>query len=172
MSGERTAAFDFLGPKTLIGPELKPGDAAPDFTLIGAKGALVSKGAFAGKPMLISVVPSLDTSVCSKQTVRFNEAARDMGDKASFLTISADLPFAQSHWCGANGADHVQALSDHRDMNFGNAYGTHIKELRIESRAVFVVDGQGIVRYVEYVPVAGQEPSYDAALEVLRELAG
>ncbi|MCG8353575.1 MAG: thiol peroxidase [Chloroflexales bacterium] len=172
MSVERAAAFDFLGPKTLIGPELKPGDAAPDFTLVGGKGALVSKSAFTGKPMLISVVPSLDTGVCSKQTVRFNESARDMGDKAHFLTVSADLPFAQSRWCGANGADNVQALSDHRDMNFGNAYGTHIKDLRIESRAVFVVDAQGVIRYAEYVPVAGEEPNYDAALVVLRELAG
>ncbi len=172
MTVERPEAFDFLGPKTLIGPELKVGDTAPDFTLLNAKLKPVRKSDLAGKPMLISVVPSLDTSVCSKQTVRFNQAAATLGERVHFITVSADLPFAQARWCGANDVTSVQTLSDHRDMSFGDAYGTHIKEARVESRAVFVVDADGIIRYAEYVPTAGQEPNYDAALDVLQQLLG
>lgn len=172
MTIERPEAFDFLGPKTLIGPELKVGDIAPDFTLLNAKLKPVSKSDLAGKPLLISVVPSLDTSVCSKQTVRFNQEAATLRDRVHFLTVSADLPFAQSRWCGANDVTFVQTLSDHRDMSFGDAYGTHIKEARIESRAVFVVDAAGVIRYAEYVPAAGQEPNYDAALSVLQQILG
>ncbi len=169
---ERAEAFDFLGPKTLIGPELKVGDVAPDFTLLNAKLKPVTKSDLAGKPMLISVVPSLDTGVCSKQTVRFNQEAATLGDRAHFLTVSADLPFAQARWCGANEVKAVQTLSDHLDMSFGDAYGTHIKEARFESRAVFVVDAAGVIQYAEYVPTAGQEPNYEAALNVLQQLLG
>ena len=122
--------------------------------------------------MLISVVPSLDTSVCSKQTVRFNQEAAALGDRVHFLTVSADLPFAQARWCGANEVTAVQTLSDHRDMSFGDAYGTHIKEVRVESRAVFVVDAAGVIQYAEYVPAAGQEPNYETVLNVLQQLLG
>jgi thiol peroxidase len=172
MAVERAGAFDFLGPKTLIGPELNVGDTAPDFTVLNAKLKPVSKSDLAGKPMLISVVPSLDTSVCNKQTIRLNQEATELGDKVHFLTVSADLPFAQARWCGANDVKTIQVLSDHRDMNFGDAYGTHIKEDRVESRAVFVVDATGVIQYVEYVPQAGQEPDYDAALTALRKVVG
>lgn len=172
MTVERPEAFDFFGPKTLIGPALKPGDPAPDFTLLNAKLKPVSTADLAGKPMLISVVPALDTGVCSKQTVRFNQEAVDLSDRVTFLTVSADLPFAQARWCGANEVSTIQVLSDHRDMSFGSAYGTHVKELRFESRAVFVVDASGVVRYAEYVPKAGQEPDYDAALEALNHILG
>lgn len=172
MAVERAGAFDFFGPKTLIGPELKPGDTAPDFRLLNAKMRPVTKADLAGKPMLISVVPSLDTGVCSKQTIRFNQEAAKLSDRVHFLTVSADLPFAQSRWCGANDVKNVQTLSDHFDMSFGSAYGTHVKEARIECRAVFVVDAEGIIRYVEYVPVAGQEPDYDKALNALKDIVG
>lgn len=172
MTVERAEAFDFLGPKTLVGPALKPGDTAPDFRLLNAKIKPVTKADFTGKPLLISVVPSLDTGVCAKQTVHFNQEAASLSDKAHFLTVSADLPFAQSRWCGANEVKNVQTLSDHLDMNFGDAYGTHVKESRIESRAVFVVDTNGTISYVEYVPVAGQEPDYDAALASLKAAIG
>jgi thioredoxin-dependent peroxiredoxin len=170
MAIERANAFDFLGPRTLVGPELKPGDVAPDFNLISPKLQNVTKAAYAGKPLLISVVPSLDTGVCSKQTARFNEEAAKLKDQANFVTVSADLPFAQSRWCGSNNADDVQTLSDHRDMNFGAAYGTLVGELRIDSRAVFVVDAAGVVRHAEYVPVGGQEPDYDQALAALKQV--
>lgn len=170
---ERAEAFDFLGPRTLVGPELKPGDAAPDFTLITSKLTTVTKADFAGKPMLISVIPSLDTGVCSKQSLRFNQEAAALGEQASFLTVSADLPFAQGRWCGSNDATAIQTLSDHREMSFGASYGTYVRDLRILSRAVFVVDADGIVRYAEYVPVAGHEPNYDPALDALKAtLAG
>lgn len=170
MTIERPAAFDFFGPKTLVGPELKPGDTAPDFTLLNRKMKLVGKDEFAGKPMLISVVPSLDTGVCSKQSKRFDEEAANLGDSVAILTVSADLPFAQIRWCTDQEAKNATVLSDHRDMNFGAAYGTLVKEARIESRAVFVVDKHGLVQYAEYVPVAGNEPNYVAALQALQNV--
>ncbi|HJZ50361.1 MAG TPA: thiol peroxidase [Roseiflexaceae bacterium] len=170
MAQERANAFDYWGPRTLLGPELKPGDKAPAFTLTKVKNEKISSADFAGKPLVISVIPSIDTGVCSRQTRRFNEEAAALGDKVNILTVSADLPFAQARWCGAEGIDRVIMGSDYIDMNFGDAYGTHIKDLRLESRAVFVVDANGIIRHVEYVPVSGREPNYEAALAALKEL--
>ena len=168
---ERPNAFDFWGPKTLVGPELKVGDRAPAFRLTKARDEIVSSADFAGRPLVISVIPSIDTGVCSRQTRRFNEEAAKLGDAASVLTVSADLPFTQGRWCGAEGIDKVIMASDYKDMSFGDAYGTHIKELRWESRAAFVVDREGVIRYAEYVPVGGQEPNYDAVLAALKEIA-
>jgi len=167
---ERANAFDFAGPKTLIGPELKVGDKAPAFVVLGPDLKDVDSAAYAGKPMLISVVPSVDTGVCDLQTKRFNEEAGKHGDKIAFFTISADLPFALRRYCGANEIKNIVVATDHRTMAFGTAYGTYVKEIRLESRAVFVVDASGVLRYVEYVPVAGQHPNYDAALAVLTKL--
>src|SRR6266511_111299 len=169
MAQERASAFDFWGPKTLVGPELKPGARAPAFLLSKGKDTISSEQ-FAGKPLVISVIPSIDTGVCSRQTRRFNEEAARLGDAVNILTVSADLPFAQSRWCGAEGIDKVIMGSDYLDMSFGDAYGTHIKELRLDSRAVFVVDQNGVIRYAQYVPGAGQEPNYDAALAALKEI--
>jgi thiol peroxidase len=169
MPQERPNAFDFWGLKTLVGPELKPGDQAPAFTLWKIKDQ-ISSAQFAGKPLVISVITSIDTGVCSKQTRRFNQEAAALGDSVSILTVSADLPFAQARWCGAEGIDKVVMGSDYFDMSFGDAYGTHVKELRWESRAVFVVDQAGVIRHAEYVPVGGQEPDYDAALAALKQL--
>lgn len=171
MAQERANAFDFWGPRTLVGPELKPGDPAPSFTLTKARDEQVSSAEFAGKPLVISVIPSIDTGVCSRQTRRFNEEAAKLGDRVSILTVSADLPFAQARWCGAEGIDKVIMASDYKDMSFGDAYGTHVKELRWESRAAFVVDADGVIRYAEYVPVGGQEPNYEAVLATLKDLA-
>ncbi len=168
MATERAEAFDFWGPKTLVGPELKPGDSAPDFTLTDGKGQEVSSSQFRGTPMVISVVPSLDTGVCSIQTRRFDQEAARYGDKLKIVTVSADLPFAQARWVNNEGVENITVLSDHRTMSFGDAYGTHVKELRLDSRAVFVVDGDGVVQYAEYVPTAGNEPNYEAALDVVR----
>jgi thioredoxin-dependent peroxiredoxin len=170
MPPERPNAFDFWGPKTLVGPELRAGDQAPTFSLTRARNESVTNQQFSGKPLVISVVPSIDTGTCSRQTRRFNEEAARLGEAVSILTVSADLPFAQARWCGAEGIDKVIMASDHKDMSFGDAYGTHIKELRLDSRAVFVVDADSIIRYAEYVPLAGQEPNYDAALATLKEL--
>lgn len=170
MTIERPNAFDFGRPCTLIGPELQPGDAAPPFKLVKGRELLRSEQ-LAGRPLVISVIPSVDTGVCARQTRRFNQEAAALGDAVNILTVSADLPFAQGRWCGAEGIDKVIMGSDHFNMNFGTAYGTYVKELRIESRAVFVVDKDGVIRHAEYVPMGGQEPDYDAALEVLRGLA-
>ncbi|WP_206916743.1 thiol peroxidase [Alicyclobacillus suci] len=166
---EREGAFLFPDkPVTLIGPELKVGDPAPDFRLVANDLSEVSLADSKGKIRIISVVPSLDTGVCDAQTRRFNEEASKLGDHVMVLTVSADLPFAQKRWCGAAGVDRVMTLSDHRTMGFGDAYGTHIKEYRLESRAVFVVDSSDKIVYVQYVPAAGEHPNYEAALEAAK----
>jgi thiol peroxidase len=165
---ERASAFEFFGPRTLVGPELKPGDRAPDFALIDAKFKPVTMGDYAGKPLVISVVPSLDTGVCHKQTMRFNEEAAALAEQANFVTVSADLPFAQARYCGSNDVSFIQTLSDHREMSFAMAYGTYVRDFRIESRAAFVVDAEGVIRYAEYVPHIGHEPNYVAVMEALK----
>jgi thioredoxin-dependent peroxiredoxin len=169
MAIERPNAFDWGGPRTLIGPELKPGDQAPAFSFTKGKDVIANSN-FAGKPLVISVIPSVDTGVCSRQTRRFNEEVSALGDSANILTVSADLPFAQGRWCGAEGLEKIYMVTDHLDMSFGSAYGTYVKDVRIDSRAVFVVDANGIIQYVEYVPIGGQEPNYDTALAALKAL--
>jgi thiol peroxidase len=160
----------------VLGPELQVGDKAPDVVLSDNSGAMTSGkfrllGDTAGKTRLISVIPSLVTGICDAQTRRMNEVAGQIGDAVVVLTVSADLPMAQASWCGAAGVDKVKLVSDHFDMAFGNAYGTHVEELRLEQRAIFVVGADDTVRYVEYVPAIGQHPNYDAALAALREVA-
>lgn len=170
---ERPNAVTFRGnPLTLIGKELHPGDPAPDATLVTQDLQSVRLSDYFGKVLLISVVPSLDTGVCSAQTKRFNEEASQLPESVKVLTVSMDLPFAQKRFCGAENIDKIEVLSDHREGSFGQAYGTLVKELRIESRAVFVVDPQGIIRYVEYVPEITNHPDYDSALQAVRTLLG
>lgn len=162
---ERTGELTFKGgPLTLLGTKLSVGQAAPEFKLSANDLSPVTLADSAGKVRLISVVPSLDTGVCDQQTRRFNEEAAGLGDHVVVLTVSADLPFAQGRWCGAAGISNVKTLSDHFDMNFANAYGVHIKELRLDTRAIFVVDSAGKLVYVEYVPEMTDHPNYDAAL--------
>lgn len=170
---ERAGAVTFKGnPLTVLGEPLKVGNKAPDFELIANDLSAVTLSDSAGKTRLISVVPSLDTGICDAQTRHFNEEISKLGEDVVGYTISADLPFAQARWCGNAGVERVITLSDHRDMNFGDAYGTHVKELRLEQRSVFIVDGDGTVRYVEYVPEIAQHPDYEAALAALNEVAG
>ena len=156
---------------TVIGPELKPGDQAPDFH--GVDNALnpVDLAATGRGVRIFSVVPSLDTPVCDAQTKRFNEEAGKLPN-VSIYTISMDLPFAQKRWCGAFGVDHVKMVSDHRDGSFGQSYGTLIKELRIMSRAIFVIDPNNTVRHAEYVKEVADHPNYESALAVAKGLAG
>ncbi len=168
MAQERADAFLLGQPRTLNGPELKVGDQAPDFVLVANDLSKVTLADSKGKVRIISVVPSLDTGVCDAQTRRFNEEASKLGDGVVILTVSADLPFAQKRWCGAAGVERVQTLSDHFNMSFGDAYGTHIKDLRLESRAVFVVDTQDKIVYVQYVPAAGEHPNYEAPVEAAK----
>ncbi len=169
MTQERPGAATFLGnPLTLLGPELKSGDKAPEFTVLSNDLNPVTLANSSGKVRLISVVPSLDTPVCDQQTRRFNQEASNLGEKVAILTISMDLPFAQKRWCGAAGVDRVQTLSDHRDASFASAYGTLIKELRLASRAIFVVGADDKIRYVEYVKEISTHPNYEAALTSAR----
>ncbi|OGX40190.1 MAG: lipid hydroperoxide peroxidase [Omnitrophica WOR_2 bacterium RIFCSPHIGHO2_02_FULL_68_15] len=167
----RKGAVTFKGsPMTLVGPELKAGSPAPEFTALATDLSSVALSSLKGRPVLISATPSLDTPVCDQQAKRFNEEAAKLPGVA-VLNISMDLPFAQRRWCGAAGADRIKTLSDHRDASFGTAYGTLIQELRLLARAVFVVDGAGTVRYAEYVPEVTSHPNYDAALAVVRQIA-
>ncbi len=168
---ERIGTVTFRGSAlTLLGNELKVGQQAPDAVVLANDLTEVRLSGFRGKIVVICSVPSLDTPVCDTQTRRFNEAAAEMGDDVAILTISMDLPFAQARWCGAAGVEAVRTLSDHRDAAFGLAYGVLIKELRLLARAIFVVDRQGLIRYVQLVGEIANEPDYDAALQAVSEL--
>ncbi len=158
-------------PMTLVGDELKPGMQAPDFKVTD-NDMLPMKFSrtYGGKVAVISVVPSLDTPVCDLQTRRFNKEAEALGPDVGILTVSMDLPFAQKRWCGAAGAKAVRTFSDYQKAEFGKAYGVLIKELRLLARAVFIVDKDGVVRYVQLVPEVTKEPNYDEALAALRAL--
>ena len=152
---------------TLIGPELHPGDMAPDFQLVDNNLKPVALKDTGRQVRIISVVPSLDTPVCDAQTKRFNEEAAKLPD-VEIYTVSMDLPFAQKRWCGAFGVDKVKMLSDHKEGSFGSNYGTLIKELRIESRAIFVLDPDNKIRHAEYVREVADHPNYEAALNAAR----
>ena len=166
---ERANVITFQGnPLTLVGPELHVGDQAPDFSALNNDLSDFSLSQTAGKVRVISVVPSLDTPVCDEQTRRFNQEAAALTDQVAILTISMDLPFAQARWCGAAGVDRVTTLSDHRAAAFGSTYGQLIKELRLLTRAVFVIDPDGKITYLEQVPEITDHPDYDAALAAVK----
>ena len=156
---------------TVLGPELKPGQKAPDFQTVDDSLKPVDLAATGTGVRIFSVVPSLDTPVCDAQTKRFEDEAGKLPN-VRIYTVSMDLPFAQKRWCGAFGVDHVKMLSDHRSGSFGEHYGTLIKDLRIMSRAIFVVDQDNTIRHAEYVKEVGDHPNYESALEVARSLAG
>lgn len=168
---ERTGAITFNdNPLTLIGDEVKVGDAAPDFSLITTDLGTATLADYEGKVLVIATVPSLDTPVCDMETRRFNSEAAALGDDVKILAVSMDLPFAQARWCGAAGADAVQTLSDHKEASFGEDWGVLIKELRLLTRAVFVVGKDGKVQYVEYLREITEEPDYNSALEAVKKL--
>lgn len=160
-------------PFTVVGAKLKVGDKAPNFELANNlfSTATVSLADSAGQVRFLNVVPSLNTGICDAQTRRFDEEIAKYGDRVAGITISVDLPVAQQNWCSNAGIEVMQMLSDYRTMSFGTAYGTYVKELRLEQRAVFIVDREGTIRYVEYVPEISQHPDYDGALAVLKEVA-
>ena len=169
---ERAGIITMKGnPLTLVGEELKVGDPAPDFEVLDNDLMPVKFSSFRGKICVISSVPSLDTPVCDMETRRFNEEAGKLGTDVVILTISMDLPFAQKRWCGATGVDKVITLSDHRDASFGTAYGALIKELRLLARIVFVVDGEGVIQYIQVIKEQTEEPDYDAVLDEVKALA-
>jgi len=166
---ERTGIITFKGnPMTLLGPELKVGDKAPDFTTVDTTLTPVTLLSHSGKIRIISAVPSLDTPVCDTETRRFNQEAAVLPADVVVLTISLDLPFAQKRWCGAAGIDRVITLSDYRERSFGHNYGVLIKELLLLSRCIFVVDAEGIIRYIQQVPEVTAEPDYAAVMAAVK----
>jgi thiol peroxidase len=168
---ERPGATTLKGnPMTVLGPELKSGEKAPDFQAVDNTLKPVDLAATGHNVRIFSVVPSLDTPVCDAQTKRFNEEANSLPN-VDIYTFSMDLPFAQKRWCGAFGVDKVKMISDHRSGSFGENYGTLIKELQIHSRAIFVLDKDNTLKHVEYVKEVGDHPNYDSALEVAKNLS-
>lgn len=165
----RTTSFKGM-PLELAGPELKVGDPAPDFEAVDKSLQPISLESTSGV-RVFSVVPSLDTPVCDMQTKKFNDEAGKLPN-IGFYTISVDLPFAQNRWCNSFGVDNVKMISDHKFASFGEHYGTLIKDWRVESRAIFVIDKDNKIQHVEYVPEVAEHPDYDTALAKAKELAG
>ncbi|NPA30385.1 MAG: thiol peroxidase [Chloroflexi bacterium] len=163
---ERRGLIQFGGRDvTIVGPDLKPGDTAPEFTATTQDWQDIQVlDSTRGKVRIIAAVPSLDTPVCDRETRRFNEAAAALSDDIAIVVVSADLPFAQKRWCGAAGVEQVMVVSDHKDMDFGAKYGCLMKEVRLLRRAVFVVDRDGKIVYADYMPELGLEPNYDEVL--------
>ena len=157
-------------PLTLVGSKLNVGEPAPDFEVLDNDLSAATLSSFKGKTCVISSVPSLDTPVCDIETRRFNEEAGKLGADVVILTISMDLPFAQKRWCGASGVDRVVTLSDHYGASFGKAYGVLIKELRLLARAVFIVNKDGTLQYIQVVGELAQEPDYSEVLAHLGKL--
>ncbi|NQT46278.1 MAG: thiol peroxidase [Candidatus Omnitrophica bacterium] len=168
---ERKNAVTMKGnPITLLGDEIKVGQAAPNFVTLNDKLEDVALDKYKNKIKLISSVPSLDTPICDLQIKRFNDEATNLSKDIVILFISMDLPFAQKRFCQAYDIKKVKTLSDHRDSDFGLKYGVLIKELRLLTRAIFIIDKEDVVRYVEYVKEIASHPDYDAALAALKEL--
>ncbi len=168
---ERSGIITFKGnPLTLVGNEIQPGKALPDFKVVNNDLSEFSSSAIKGKVTVISVVPSLDTPVCDSQTRKFNEEASALGEDVQVYTVSMDLPFAQARWCGAAGIDRVTTLSDYREASFGEATGLLIKELKLLTRAVLVIDREGVVQYSQVVSEVTDEPDYDAVISAVKEL--
>jgi thioredoxin-dependent peroxiredoxin len=172
---KRANAATFKGkPLTLIGPQLKPGDQAPDFECVTSGLEIANLAKTPGKARLFSVVPSLDTPVCSEQTRKFDQALAALKDKVASYTISLDMPFAQKRFCSSENISNMQTLSDTHDHSFGQNYGVLIEGLPMPllSRAVFVADKTGKLTYAEYVTEVASHPNYDKAMEALKAVAG
>ncbi len=166
---QTTGAVTFKGnPMTLTGTPLTVGQPAPEFNLTASDMSAKTLADYAGKVIILSTVPSLDTPVCQVQTSRFNQEAGALGDDVVILTVSVDLPFAQKRWCGANEGNCVELLSDYKDHNFMNAYGLRVEELGLIARSVSVIDKEGNLTYHELVGEIADEPKYDAVLEAAK----
>lgn len=157
-------------PVTLIGKEIKVNDKAVDFTVLNNGLEEVKLSDFDGKVKILSLFPSIDTGICSKQTHTFNKEAASLSDDIVILAISNDLPFALNRFCGAEGIENIVTLSDHKNLDFSSKYGFLIEELRLIARGVIVIDKNNVVQYVEYVSEIGQEPDYEPALAKAKEL--
>ncbi len=157
-------------PVTLLGNEIRVGDKAPDFQVVDKSLAMRSMADFRDKVKVIAVYPSIDTGICAAQNRKFNEMAATLSEDVVVLSVSCDLPFAQSRFCAAEGLNHVVTLSDHKFTDFGLKYGFLIEELRLLARGTVIIDKDDVVRYVEYVPEIASEPDYDAALKAIGAL--
>ncbi|QZE15735.1 thiol peroxidase [Halosquirtibacter laminarini] len=153
-------------PVTLVGTQVKVGDTAPDFTVLRNDLTPAKLSDFKGKKVVIAVYPSIDTGVCQAQNRKFNEEATKL-DNTVILSISCDLPFAQGRFCATEGLNNIVTLSDHKDVDFGTKYGFLVDELRLLARGTVVINEEGVITFVEYVPEITNEPNYAAALEVL-----
>jgi thiol peroxidase len=156
-------------PVTLLGNEIKVGDKAPEFTVLSSSLQPITLANFDGKVKVIAIYPSIDTGICAAQNRRFNQEADKLKDVA-VLSISVDLPFAQSRFCAAEGLSNIVTLSDHKELDFGMKYGYVIEELRLLARGTVIIGKDNVVKYVEFVPEIAQEPDYDAALKVIKGL--
>ena len=171
MATERFGLIKYSGrEQTVVGDDIKVGQKAPEFT-IQKTDWLLAKALkeTSGKVRVIAAVPSLDTSVCDRETRRFNEEASSLSKDIVIIVVSMDLPAAQKRWCGAAGVDQVMTVSDVVKADFGKKYGTLMKEVRLLRRAVFVVDKQGIVTYVAYMPANSEEPNYPEVLAAAKK---
>lgn len=169
---EREGLVTFQGnPLVLLGNPVSVGDTAPDFTVVSNDLAPKTLADYPNTPLILASVPSLDTSVCSLETKRFNQEAKNLAGPVTVLTISMDLPFAQARWVQEHDADKVTTLSDHAQASFGEAYGVLIKDLRLLARAIFVVNRDRKVTYTEIVPEMTNEPNYDQVIEEAKKLA-
>ncbi|MDO9079360.1 MAG: thiol peroxidase [Desulfuromonadales bacterium] len=172
MTEERSNIITFKGnPATLLGPDIKVGDTAPEFRVVDNALQAVTLASNLGKVQLITVVPSIDTPVCDTMTRKFNEKAAKLPENVVVLTVSVDLPFAQKRWCGNAGIEKISTVSDYQDRSFGLNYGLLLKELKLLARAVYVIDKNGKVAYREIVKEVTAEPDYDAALAAAIKLA-
>lgn len=167
MVSERKGLLEVGGKDaTILGDDIKVGQTAPEFQAQTLEWQDINVlEATAGKVRILAAVPSIETSVCDRETRRFNEEAAALSDEIVIIPISTDLPYTQAKWCGAAGIDRVMMVSDHMDASFGTQYGCLIKERRTLRRAVFVVDKDQKVVYADYMPALGNEPDYDAVLE-------
>lgn len=167
---EKRSVTTFAGnPVTLLGKEIKVGDKAPEFTCVKGDLSPFTLNDVEGKVKLISVVPSVDTGVCELQTIRFNKEAGQL-DGAAVITISCDLPFAQTRFCGAKGIDNAVVVSDYNGHSFGLGYGFLMEEFMLLNRGIIVLDKDNTVKYVEYVKENTDHPDYDKALEAAKAL--
>ncbi len=172
MTEERNNIVTFKGkPATLLGPDIKAGDAAPEFHVVDNSMQAVTLASNIGKVQIITAVPSIDTPVCDTMTRKFNEKAAQLPETVVVLTVSLDLPFAQKRWCGNAGIEKIRTVSDYQERSFGLNYGLLLKELKLLARAVYVIDKTGNVAYREIVKEVTDEPDYDAALAVAMSLA-
>ena len=158
---------------TLIGDEVKVGDTAPEFTsVVTGWGTVNPLQESKGKVIILAAVPSIDTDTCDRETRRFNQEAANLSEDIVIYTVSTDFPFAQKRWCGAAGVDRVKLVSDVVDAEFGEKYGVLIKERRYFRRSVFIVDRDGKLTYVSYLPELGVEPDYDEVIAEAKKALG